>query len=141
SSIRICNTGVFVEDGSITLVHSSNLPFDSASSTGGYNESGDTVRWIYSNLLPGQCITYIGDFQNGPAGDTVSYAYVDSVFDVAGNFQNAESNSFTFVVTCSVDPNDKIVDPAGEQANHYTLMSDELMYTINYQNSSNDTAF
>lgn len=39
------------------------------------------------------------------------------------------------------DPNDKAVDPAGETPAHYTLMKEELMYTIRFQNTGNDTAF
>jgi uncharacterized repeat protein (TIGR01451 family) len=51
------------------------------------------------------------------------------------------SNSFTFIVTCSWDPNDKAVNPSGVTAAHYTLMDEELQYTIRFQNCGNDTAF
>jgi uncharacterized repeat protein (TIGR01451 family) len=141
SSLNINNTGVYQENGTVTLIHSANLPFNTGSSTSGFTISGDTVRWTYSNLLPGQMLTYHGDFNNGPAGDTVTFTYIDSVFDASWNFQRAYSNSFTFVIACSFDPNDKAVDPPGVDVEHYTLMDEELQYTIRFQNTGNDTAF
>jgi hypothetical protein len=141
SSLNILNTGVYSNNGITTLIHSANLLFDTAISTPGCSVTGDTVSWNYTNLLPGQNIYYSGNFHTGAAGDTVTFTYIDSVFDVSWNFQRVYSNAFTFVLTCSIDPNDKAVDPAGETAAHYTLMTEELMYTIRFQNTGNDTAF
>jgi len=141
SSLSIINSGLYPENGTVTLIHSANLPFNTGTSTQGFTLSGDTVSWSYSNLLPGQNMSYQGNFQNGSAGDTVTFTYIDSVFDASWNFKHVYSNDFTFVVTCSYDPNDKAVDPPGETAAHYTLMNEELQYTIRFQNSGNDTAF
>ena len=41
----------------------------------------------------------------------------------------------------SFDPNDKLVVPSGVGDEHYVLSSDELEYTIRFQNTGNDTAF
>jgi len=141
SIMNIRNNGLYAANGKATLIHSANLPFDSASSTQGFSVTGDTVDWIYTNLLPGQNTSFVGNFHNGAAGDTVTYTYIDSVFDASWNFQRVYTNSFMFVIVCSMDPNDKEVDPAGESAAHYTLKSEELMYTIRFQNTGNDTAF
>jgi uncharacterized repeat protein (TIGR01451 family) len=125
----------------VTLIHSANLPFATGTSTPGFTISGDTVSWTYSNLMPGQNQTYQGDFNNGPAGDTVTFTYIDSVFDASWNFKRVYSNSFTYVIACSFDPNDKAVDPPGVYSEHFTLMNEELQYTIRFQNTGNDTAF
>ena len=45
------------------------------------------------------------------------------------------------VVTCSYDPNDKQVQPAGIEEEHFTLKNSWLDYTIRFQNTGNDTAF
>jgi len=141
STLTLNNTGIYDENGTITLIHSANLPFNAGTSTPGFIITGDTVRWTYSNLNPGQMIYYHGDFNNGPAGDTVTFTYIDSVFDASWNFQRVYTNSFTFVIVCSFDPNDKTVDPSGLYEEHYTLMNEELQYTIRFQNTGNDTAF
>ena len=44
-------------------------------------------------------------------------------------------------ILCSFDPNDKQVTPAGIGNANYTLMNEELIYTIRFQNTGNDTAF
>jgi hypothetical protein len=141
SRLNIMNTGLYPSNGTVTLIHSANLSFNTNSSTPGFTVSGDTVTWTYTSLLPGQHVFYNGNFFNGPAGDIVTFTYIDSVFDASWNFQHVYSNSFTFTITCSCDPNDKAVDPPGETSAHYTLMAEELMYTIRFQNTGNDTAF
>ncbi|MBC7864652.1 MAG: T9SS type A sorting domain-containing protein, partial [Bacteroidia bacterium] len=45
------------------------------------------------------------------------------------------------VVSNSCDPNEKTVSPSGISANHYISNSDELEYTIKFQNVGNDTAY
>ncbi len=141
STISIRNTGLYPANGTTTLIHSSNLPLDTVSSTQGFVITGDTVTWSYSGLLPGQNLSFHGNFYDGAAGDTVTFTYIDSIFDLSWNFQRLYSNSFKFIIPCSADPNDKSVDPVGESAAHYTLMSEDLMYTIRFQNTGNDTAF
>jgi len=51
------------------------------------------------------------------------------------------SNKLVQTVTCSMDPNDKTVNPPGEQSPHYTLFGQSLFYTIHFQNTGNDTAY
>jgi hypothetical protein len=45
------------------------------------------------------------------------------------------------VVRSSFDPNEKLVSPSGVYTQHYIKTGDELEYTINFQNTGNDTAF
>ncbi|QQS30908.1 MAG: T9SS type A sorting domain-containing protein [Sphingobacteriales bacterium] len=50
------------------------------------------------------------------------------------------SNTYP-TVNCAYDPNDKTVTPSGIGEQNYTLMDEELFYTIRFQNTGNDTAF
>ena len=137
------NNGFIAVSGSITLVHSSNLPLASAIPMPNVI-AGDTLIWYYNNLLPGQTF-HIGSpwfaFTDPGAGQTVWYNTVDSVFDTGGTFLMALPDSFSFVVSCSCDPNEKMVTPQGVSSQHYVPMNSEFNYTVNFQNTGNDTAF
>jgi len=140
SSFNIQNTGYFPISGSVTMVHSSNLSLFSSSIPPDVI-SGDTVIWYYTNLLMSQSLYSNIVFNDPAAGNTVWYTMVDSMFDSGGNPVTQYTDSFGFLVTCSCDPNDKEVNPMGELAQHFTSMNSELTYTINFQNTGNDTAF
>ena len=45
------------------------------------------------------------------------------------------------LLRCSYDPNDKAVHPARTELENKTRFSEELLYTIRFQNNGNDTAF
>jgi uncharacterized repeat protein (TIGR01451 family) len=145
--IDITNNGALAVKGSITMVISSNLSLNTAVPAPDII-SGDTLTWYYSALTPGQSY-HIGGanaynwlaFNDPPANQTVWYTAVDSVFDLAGNALTQYADSFGFVVSCSCDPNDKEVSPYGATSQHYTQPNSELTYTINFQNTGNDTAF
>ncbi|HRH65214.1 MAG TPA: T9SS type A sorting domain-containing protein [Bacteroidia bacterium] len=127
--------------GSISILHSSNLSYHSSMIPPGLI-TPTFLYWNYSTLLPGHTFTSDVIYNNPPAGDTVWYVVIDSVYDAAfTTLQQVYVDSFGTVTSCSVDPNDKHVSPSGEQADHYTLMNSELTYTINFQNTGNDTAF
>jgi uncharacterized repeat protein (TIGR01451 family) len=66
---------------------------------------------------------------------------IDSVWDMSGNVMTQYSDSFSTVTICSYDPNDKWVSPEGLGNQNYTPPNTELTYTINFQNTGNDTAF
>jgi hypothetical protein len=130
--------------GKITIIHSPNLPFVISAPMPDLI-SGDTVIWNYSNFLPGD-VLIIGSnpwisFMDPNAGDTIWYQTIDSVFDNSGNFVIAYTDYFTFVVSCSCDPNEKFASPEGYTSHHYNPMNTDLHYTVNFQNTGNDTAF
>lgn len=145
--VDITNNGVLSVQGSVTMVHSANLSLNNAIPPPDII-SGDTLTWYYSNLAPGQSFHIGGanganwiSFNDPPAGQTIWYSTIDSVFDLGGNPLTQYSDSFNFVVTCSCDPNDKEVSPYGATSQHYTPPNTDLNYTINFQNTGNDTAF
>jgi len=121
------------QQGLLTLVHSSNLPVihtdilpDSV--------HGDTLYWNYT-LAPQQTITSYVNYQDPPAGSAVWYSYVDQFY----TYQLTDY--FSFVVSCSCDPNDKSVQPEEDSLHPTTLNTEELTYNINFQNTGTDTAF
>lgn len=50
-------------------------------------------------------------------------------------------NSFKSLIRCSFDPNDKSASPKGESEEAWTLAGQDIIYTIRFQNTGNDTAF
>lgn len=147
SYIEQTNNGNVPVSGSITMVHSSNMPFNTSYPLPDVI-SGDTLTWYYNNLAPGQTF-YVGgtpifpymSFHDPAAGQTIWYSVIDSVFDPGNNFIAALLDTFSFTVTCSCDPNEKMVSPQGATAQHYVPMNSPLTFTVNFQNTGNDTAF
>jgi uncharacterized repeat protein (TIGR01451 family) len=144
--VDINNNGNDSVHGSVTMVHSSNLILNTAQPAPDII-SGDTLTWYYSTLNPGQTYHIGGgngmnwiSFNDPPAGQTVWYNSVDSVFDLSGNPVTQYFDTFSFVVSCSCDPNDKWVSPEGNTSQHYTPPNTDLTYNINFQNTGNDTA-
>lgn len=141
------NNGTMPSQGSVSIVHSSNLPFVSSIPMPDII-SGDTLIWNYSTLQTNQSFG-VGNtsstnwivFQDPAAGQSVWYTVTDSVKDVSGNFVVAYSVPWSFIISCSCDPNEKDVAPVGIGAPHYTGMNEYLNYTINFQNTGTDTAF
>jgi uncharacterized repeat protein (TIGR01451 family) len=150
SYISAGHYGIMPVDGKVTFIHSNNLVVDSVNPLPDMI-IGDTMIWYYDSLTYGNTFHVGGgggwtgwymSFLDPPAGDTVWYVANDSIWDHGnGTFVNHFVDSFNFVVTCSCDPNDKNVFPTGVGAQHITPPNTELSFTINFQNTGNDTAF
>lgn len=138
------NNGNIPVQGSITLIHSSNMPFVSSIPMPDII-SGDTLVWNYSNLQPGTTLHIGGTpyiaFQDPPAGQTIWYSVYDSVFDPGNVFLGVLRDTFSFEVNCSCDPNEKFATPQGATSQNYVPMNTQLNFTVNFQNTGNDTAF
>lgn len=75
-------------------------------------------------------------------GDTMEIALVIHQDDGFGNISWAWSHVWTSQVSCSFDPNDKLVTPKGVYPNGAIPFDTEwLNYTIRFQNTGNDTAY
>jgi uncharacterized repeat protein (TIGR01451 family) len=104
--------------------------------------SGDSLYWNITGLGIMQSFVVNPVFVMPSAtGTMLSYTVKGDVWDAGNNVVYTDGRGYREVVRCSMDPNDKAVDPPGEQAQNYTLFSDELRYTIRFQNTGNDTAF
>ena len=145
--IEVTNNGVIPVQGSLTLTHSANVSFNNSVPPPDII-NGNTITWNYTNLAVGQTLRIGGlnganwiSFIDPPAGQTVWYNVIDSVWDMSGNVMTQYADSFAAVTVCSFDPNDKWVSPPGTGNQNYTPPNTELTYTINFQNTGNDTAF
>ncbi|HKR05018.1 MAG TPA: T9SS type A sorting domain-containing protein [Bacteroidia bacterium] len=103
--------------------------------------SNDTLIWNFSNLGVGQTFTRLPTFTAPPAGTFLNFKFIAQQLDAGNNVIFSSELNFSNTVSCSFDPNDKHVQPPGVQAPHYTLFSEDLYYTIRFQNTGNDTAF
>lgn len=143
----VTNTGVVPYNGYVYMILDSNMIYVPSGSNGWWGASyptsvnGDTLFWSFSNLQPLGTQNF-GAYISTPVGG-VTITYSATVVSLNSNGQPAFSttNSYSHIVNCSMDPNEKSVRPFGEYAQHYTLMSDELEYSIVFQNTGTDTAF
>jgi uncharacterized repeat protein (TIGR01451 family) len=102
--------------------------------------SGDSLVYYFTNLLPMMSGQIDITLMLGAAGDTIHFAtYI--AYDSMGTYYASGENALTQIVVCSMDPNDKAVQPMGLFSDHRTLYTDPLYYTIRFQNTGTDTAF
>ena len=73
-------------------------------------------------------------------GEEISFLSITSLSDLTTAI---DSFHYTPIITCAIDPNDKQVLPARSEPgmNNYTQFDEELLYTVRFQNTGNDTAF
>lgn len=97
------------------------------------------VCWTFESFAPGQQAAY--QLQaNMPGvealGDSVRFNLVAKEMEMVVTEQY-----YAGELRCAYDPNDKLVQPARGEDGNYALFSDDLQYTIRFQNTGNDTAF
>lgn len=139
-SVTYRNTGLVTYDANIVIIKSSNTTF-TAGSPAPALVNGDTIVFNISNLAPyqyGSLYFYIG---MPAAGNVVSVTGIMQSLSGGSTIQNTDTVVNAGTVTCSFDPNDKAVTPAGVQQANYTLMNDTLDYLIRFQNTGTDTAY
>ena len=141
-SLGIYNRGLMPTQDRVTLITSSNYVFVSSTIPPDY-VNGDTMRWNtplinqYTNYIVGGTVL----FMTPAALQSVTLTMIDSVFDGSGNFIEVITDTWTYQVSCSYDPNDKHVNPEGVLAQNYTPIDAELSFLVNFQNTGNDTAY
>ncbi len=141
--IDIQNTGTTYPSGIIALKLDTLVSFIS-SDISPDSISSNTLYWHYSNLnfFSNQFIHVIAqspDYTH--MGETLFSHLYSFITDQSGVIISVFEDSLSQVVTCSYDPNDKRVTPAGIGAKGYVPMETEwLEYTVRFQNTGNDTA-
>ncbi|MEZ4983917.1 MAG: T9SS type A sorting domain-containing protein, partial [Saprospiraceae bacterium] len=139
--VDACNTGTFLEtNGEVVLVFDDLVQYVSANPEPTMVDmSGQRIIWTFDTLYPWQCLHFEITFEMPSEvfiGDTIfcrTEVYRDSI---GGAILTAE-NLYASEVVCAYDPNDKLVIPAGEQPENYTLKETLLDYTIRFQNTGN----
>ena len=103
--------------------------------------SGDTVFWIFTNLLPttiNQVYMVLG--LPGGENDTLTFkSYLDRLIN--GQYHHLDSIITEQEIRCSFDPNDKIGKSLTTREDGSGSLFEPIRYTIRFQNTGNDTAF
>ena len=105
--------------------------------------SGSTLFWKFEDLDP----TYskkiflsleMPDYNF--SGQELSFHSTAYLYD-GSTLVPSESYTYTPLVSCAWDPNDKLTSPDYPGDQNYTLFGETLEYTVRFQNTGNDTAF
>jgi hypothetical protein len=144
--LNVINEGTTIEPLSVvSLKPDPQLTYVSASLAPDSIGAQGWLYWHINNLLPAQQrqITVLFQMPDFSAmGDTLTSIALVNSYNNAGALTDNNSFGYRTVVVCSYDPNDKQVHPLGIGEQNYTLINDEeLLYTIRFQNTGNDTAF
>jgi uncharacterized repeat protein (TIGR01451 family) len=139
--LNIQNSGTTIASGLVHLELDDSLYYVSANILPD-SVVGQHVYWYYEDLFyfDNEVIRVQVGTPDGMA-DTVSSTLTVGV-DSAGVEVYSTVESFTRVITCAYDPNDKTPDPFGEGELGYIPPSTEkLEYLVRFQNTGTDTAF
>lgn len=135
------NTGTEFTSGQLVLEIDPSAYFHSSEP---YPDSiyQNKLFWNFENFPPLQHKTFELNLEMSAIINTrVEFSGEVWLQDSLGVLSKNEECSYSSVIICSYDPNDKLVIPVGEQDAHYTLLGEELEYTIRFQNVGTDTAF
>ena len=139
--LSVRNTGNYPTSGYLTVVKDELVDFSSFSE---YPSSIDdnSYLWDFDTLYPQQrhALTF--------NGQSPSEMYTAETLKFNAYAERSEEESLLLmdsmrydpVVLCSYDPNDKLVSPPGVKEENYTLIEDELYYTVRFQNTGNAPA-
>jgi uncharacterized repeat protein (TIGR01451 family) len=139
--LNIQNSGTTIVSGLVHLELDDSLYYISADILPD-SVVGQHIYWYYEDLFyfDNELIGVQVGTPDGMA-DTVSSTLTVGV-DSAGVEVYSTVESFTRVITCAYDPNDKTPDPFGEGELGYIPPSTEkLEYLVRFQNTGTDTAF
>lgn len=141
--ITYSNEGTVPMNGYIDLVFDTALQFSEANPP--FNSSSqDSLRWYYNTLLPFQTKAITIKFMipvNAESGQELNCtAYINPIEEDSA--KNNNTSQLKRTISASFDPNNKTVQPDSTYISPYFIQNQqELIYTINFQNTGNDTAF
>lgn len=141
-NLTFSNEGVVSQSGVISLLLDSNTTFLSSTLTPA-SVTGQLIEWNFNSLNPLQAsninFTVLID-SSLQIGDTIITS-VEITSQVGDNNISNNTDSNITVITGSWDPNSKEVNPQGDITDEQVVAGIELTYTLNFQNTGNDTAF
>ncbi len=143
-NLEFRNDGSDRAAGHIELIKSNKLDYHS-STVPPDTTIGDTMRWTFTGLLPHKTrnIFILVTVKFPPLVQINDLIYSEAHI-VSDTFeQNLETNT-SFIrqnVLSSYDPNNKIENHGGYISIGEVVKGDYLTYTVNFQNTGNDTAF
>jgi len=142
-SIVYSNVGVTPVSGSVYMVKDHRLNIGTAYPS--YSSiHGDTITWLYSNLLPNTSRTITIQLPIPTSGVNVGDTLNDIVVIepiASDNFPADNYSATDHTVVNSSDPNDKEMMQGGYFSTMQVANGDYLNYIIRFQNTGTDTAF
>jgi len=140
--ITYSNEGAVSQSGSVSVLLDSMVTLVSSSVTPN-SITGQLLQWNFNGLNPLQSSNIdlvIHVDSTTQIGDTIILnAEISSLVGDSYSSNNLDSN--VAIITGSMDPNSKEVNPSSDIADEQIAAGIELTYTINFQNTGNDTAF
>ncbi|MFN8285612.1 MAG: T9SS type A sorting domain-containing protein [Chitinophagales bacterium] len=136
--IDFANYGSSPISGSVTLDIYDSLEFVTALPLP-YNSNTTVAVWGFSNLQPFEHRQIMATCMVPGFNQTLDSLRASAIVSYGSGLVAADSCFEEF--SCSYDPNDKIVEPVGIGVEHYVAPTQELEYTVRFQNTGNDTAF
>lgn len=137
------NLGTIANSGVVKLTLDNN--FEYISSTPSATVNGDQLTWNYNVLGPGNSSSIRLNLKLPPDVNLIGRELISTASVLpAESDANEADNIFELnqLVTGSFDPNDKLVTPTGYGSQGFIPQNtDELLYTIRFQNMGTDTAF
>jgi hypothetical protein len=127
------NIGSTIANGRILLIYDPATLFI-ASTIAPDSVTGDTVYFNFSNVNPFDISSITVQLEYPAPGDTLDLQVI-AQYDSAGNYYTSYTQDIHPIVICPIDPNDKTVLPEGIFAEHRTLYTDPLLYTVRFQNT------
>ncbi|MCB0551421.1 MAG: VCBS repeat-containing protein [Phaeodactylibacter sp.] len=145
--LNLHNEGCTVENGAVKLALSPLVSLLLANPAP-VEVAGDTLVWHFDNLYPGEYRQVFLQFEVAGAeflGEFIRMPVLAFVEESPGNLALNDTFIFSSEIRCAYDPNDKLALPQRSQEPlydvNYTLFGEELLYTVRFQNTGNDTAF
>ena len=138
--ISVVNTGSTYESGEVRIKLDSLLSF--VSSSVAILEIDEFLVHRFDTLSPFGTIDIVVTVDMPSqifTGEIISLKG-EVYYEQEGNIVLKDETLHEEIVLCSYDPNDKLVSPVGRYDENYTLIEDELSYTIRFQNTGNAPA-
>ncbi|MEM7163509.1 MAG: T9SS type A sorting domain-containing protein [Bacteroidota bacterium] len=137
------NLGTTLPNGLITLSLDQGIQFYQANIAPD-SIVGQNLYWNFDSLY------YFSEYgiqleMIMPVFDPFDFHYTSQLtvneLDSVGNITQQIEEHWNFELSCSYDPNDKLVDPIGMGNEGYIFNETDLEYIIRFQNTGNDTAY
>jgi uncharacterized repeat protein (TIGR01451 family) len=136
------NSGSETLDATIVLNYDPSLTFLSSNPIGTHNAVDHTITFNVGNLVSGAWLVYDINFNipvTTPLSSFLTFM-ADGTINGTDAFITDNRDTASVIVAGSFDPNDKAVHPAGVGTSNYIHSTDQLEYTIRFQNTGNASA-
>jgi uncharacterized repeat protein (TIGR01451 family) len=147
--IYVCNYGVTPVAANVTMIYDAALNYNYASpAESSHNAVTHTLTWTTGIILPGNCqtiwVTFGADSTLTLGAPTLEYV---SVTPASGSDNNLSNNTDTIhqIINGSWDPNNKLSVKTNNNDPNMQFISavnpdQEIIYTVNFQNTGTGTA-